>query len=89
LRGFTINEASVDMAYSSRNNLLFVANEGEKAYIPYRKNATGKSRGSSLWSKMYHYFQLNRDDFMEHYHKRRGATSRLQTQPSSASLARP
>jgi transposase len=47
-----------------------VANEGGNAYIPYRKNATGKSRGSSLWSKMYHYFQLNRDDFMEHYHKR-------------------
>lgn len=58
------------MAYSSRNNLQLVANEGGKAYIPFRKNATGKSRGSTLWSKMYHYFQLNRDDFMEHYHKR-------------------
>ena len=68
--GFTINELSADMAYSSRNNLQLVANEGGKAYIPYRKNATGKSKGSSLWSKMYHYFQLNRDDFMEHYHKR-------------------
>ncbi|MFZ3148152.1 MAG: IS5 family transposase [Methanothrix sp.] len=68
--GFTINEVSADMAYSSRNNLQLVANEGGKAYIPYRKNATGKSRGSSLWSKMYHYFQINRDDFMEHYHKR-------------------
>jgi transposase len=68
--GFTINEVSADKAYSSRLNLQLVANEGGKAYIPYRKNATGKSRGSSLWSKMYHYFQLNRDDFMEHYHKR-------------------
>jgi transposase len=68
--GFTINEVSADMAYSSRLNLQLVANEGGKAYIPYRKNATGKSRGSSLWSKMYHYFQINRDDFMEHYHKR-------------------
>lgn len=47
-----------------------MANEGGKAYIPYRKNATGKSRGSSRWSKMYHYFKLNREDFMEHYHKR-------------------
>jgi transposase len=69
-KGFTIDEVSADMAYSSRNNLQLVANEGGKAYIPYRKNATGKSRGSSIWSKMYHYFQLNRDDFMEHYHKR-------------------
>jgi transposase len=68
--GFTINEVSADMAYSSRLNLQLVANEGGKAYIPYRKNATGRSRGSTLWSKMYHYFQLNRDEFMEHYHKR-------------------
>ena len=68
--GFTINEISADMAYSSRLNLQLVANEGGKAYIPFRKNATGKSKGSTLWGKMYHYFQLNRDEFMEHYHKR-------------------
>ena len=68
--GFTLNEVSADMAYSSRLNLQLVANEGGKAYIPYRKNATGNARGSILWSKMFHYFQLNRDEFMEHYHKR-------------------
>jgi transposase len=69
-QGFTINEISADLAYSSRANLQTVANEGGKAYIPFKKNATGKARGSTLWGKMYHYFQLNRDDFMEHYHKR-------------------
>jgi transposase len=68
--GFTINEVSADLAYSSKLNLQLVANIGGTAYIPFKKNVTGKSRGSSLWSKMYHYFQLNRDDFMEHYHKR-------------------
>lgn len=68
--GFIINEVSADKAYSSRGNLDTVKTLGGTAYIPYRNNATGKSRGSSLWSKMYHYFQLNRDDFMEHYHKR-------------------
>jgi len=68
--GFTVNEVSADMAYSSRDNLDTVKGIGGTAYIPYRKNATGKSRGSSLWSKMFHYFQLNRDEFMDHYHKR-------------------
>ncbi len=58
------------MAYSSRDNLDRVKNVGGTAYIPYRKNATGRAGGSALWKKMYHYFQLNRDDFMEHYHKR-------------------
>jgi len=69
-QGFTLNEVSADMAYSSRLNLQLVANEGGKAYIPFKKNATDKCRGSFLWNKMYHYFQLNRDEFMDHYHKR-------------------
>jgi transposase len=68
--GFTINEVSADLAYSSRANLQTVVNAGGKAYIPFKKSATGKSKGSILWGKMYHYFQLNRDEFMEHYHKR-------------------
>ena len=68
--GFTIGEVSADMAYSSRKNLEIVGDVGGTAYIPYRKNATGKAGGSPLWKKMYHYFQLNRDEFMDHYHKR-------------------
>jgi len=31
---------------------------------------TGKSKGSRLWMKMFHYFQYNQEEFMEHYHKR-------------------
>lgn len=69
--GFTINEMSADLAYSSRANLQIVANAGGKAYIPFKKNATGRAVGFAIWKKMFHYFQLNRDDFMEHYHKRR------------------
>jgi transposase len=67
---FNIHEVSADMAYSSRNNLEIVGNLGGTAYIPYRKNATARAGGSALWKKMYHYFQLNREEFMEHYHKR-------------------
>ncbi len=73
--GFTINEISADLAYSSRANLQTVADAGGKAYIPFKKNATGNCRGSRLWNKMYHYFQLNRDEFMEHYHKRSNVES--------------
>ena len=58
------------MAYSSRNNLDIVGSIGASSYVPFKKNATGRAGGSALWKKMFHYFQLNRDDFMEHYHKR-------------------
>lgn len=68
--GFTISEISADMAYSSRENLNIVGSLGGTPYIPFKKNATDKQRGSSMWVKMYHYFMLNRDEFMEHFHKR-------------------
>jgi hypothetical protein len=35
-----------------------------KPYIPFKKSATGRAGGSALWKKMFHYFQLNRDDFI-------------------------
>jgi transposase len=68
--GFSIDEVTADLAYSSRANLQTVENIGGKAYIPFKKNATGRAGGSTIWKKMYHYFQLNREEFMEHYHKR-------------------
>jgi transposase len=38
-------------------------------------NATGKTGGSRLWKKAFHYFQLHRDEFDEHYHKRSNVES--------------
>ncbi len=67
--GFTINEVSADLAYSSKNNLELVNDVGGMPYIPFKKNAVGSARGSSMWKKMYHNFQLNRDEFLKHYHK--------------------
>ena len=67
---FEINEVSADKAYSSRENLDIVNKCGEVAYIPFKKNATDLARGSPLWHKMYHNFQLHREEFDEHYHKR-------------------
>ncbi len=67
---FTIKEVSADPAYSSRKNHEIVDKLGGIAYIPFKKNATGKACGSALWNKAFHYFQLHREDFDRHYHKR-------------------
>jgi transposase len=29
-----------------------------------------RPKSTAVWKKMYHYFQLNRDEFLDHYHKR-------------------
>ena len=63
------------MAYSSRKNYDIVDKFGGTAYIPFRKNARGTAKGSALWRKTFHYFQLNKDEFMKHYHKRSNAES--------------
>jgi len=57
------------LAYSSRLNLQSVANTGGKAYIPFKKNATGRAGGSAIWKKIFHCFQLNCDEFLAHCHK--------------------
>ena len=67
---FNIHEISADKANSSRDNYEAVNAVGGTAYIPFKSHTTGKTRGSPIWKKMYHYFQLNKDEFMEHYHKR-------------------
>jgi len=71
---FNIQEVSADLAYSSRKNLEIVDKLGGTAYIPFKKNATGKSKGA-LWRKTFHYFQLHKEEFMEHYHKRSNVES--------------
>lgn len=68
--GFAVKEVSADKAYSSRRNYEVVKQVGGRAYIPFRSNATAKSKGSRLWRRMYRYFQFNEEDFLAHYHKR-------------------
>ena len=74
--GFDICEVSADKAYSSVDNYNAVQEVGGNAYIPFKSNATGTSGGRKagtrgrLWRKMFHYFQLNSEEFLEHYHKR-------------------
>ncbi len=67
---FKISEVSADKAYSSRDNFETVASYGGTALIPFRSNATGTSRGSKLWNRMFYYFMYKHEEFLEHYHKR-------------------
>lgn len=67
---FNIKEVSGDKAYSSRENFEIINKVGGVPYIPFKRNVSGKARGSMLWKKMYHYFMYKHEEFLEHYHKR-------------------
>lgn len=74
-QNFSIHEVCADAAYSSRKNLEIVSKYGGTAYIPFKSNATGTTEGSILWRRAFHYFQLHKEEFLEHYHKRSNAES--------------
>lgn len=70
---FTVNECSADKAYSSKENNQLVAEAGGVPYIIFKKNATGGVGG--VFEKMFHFYNLNRDEFLRCYHKRSNVES--------------
>ena len=73
-RHFQINEVSGDKAYSSKANLEAVAQLGATPFVPF-KYATAVGEPDSIWVRMWHYYQFNRERFLGHYHKRSNAES--------------
>jgi transposase len=74
-KNFKMREVSADKAYISEKNLQAVVDHNAMPYIPFKSNSTGQDRNnryrqSTLWKNMYHFFALNNDRFMSHYHKR-------------------
>jgi len=72
-QNFTINEVSGDKAYLSRRNLREVQAVGGTAYIPFKVNSvahTSHHKRDSLWERAFHFYNLNRTEFLSHYHRR-------------------
>jgi transposase len=74
---FDMNEVSCDKAYLSQDNLELIDSHGATPYIPFKSNSKARNHGS-VWKKMYYYFMLKNDEFLQHYHKRSNAESTVQ-----------
>ncbi len=72
VKALGFNPASVvaDKAYLSRENYNAAADLGMTAYLPFKSNSTSGMRGSFVWSKMFHMFQLHREEVDRNYHRR-------------------
>jgi transposase len=73
-RNFKIEEVSADKAYLSRDNLELVETLGGTAFVPFKSNSVPGTAGS-VWEKMYFYYNLRKEEFLEHYHRRSNAES--------------
>jgi transposase len=70
---FDMREVSADKGYSSVNNVNVIAEHGATPYIAFKSIHSGAAGG--LWEKMFHYFAFNRQEFLQHYHKRSNVES--------------
>lgn len=72
-KGFKIREMSADKAYCSADAFDLVDKHGGTLFAPFKSNATGAVGGT--FEKMFHYFCIFREQFLEHYHKRSNVES--------------
>lgn len=72
-QNFTLNEVSADKGYGSLKNYKAIQYHGAVPYIAFKSIHNGRSPG--LWQKMFHYYQFNREQFLQHYHKRSNVES--------------
>ena len=83
--GFKPQAISADKAYLSKANLDFADSVGATPYILFKSNSNSKARGSVVWKRMFYYFQLHQDEFLQNYHNE--ATWRARSWLSSPSSA--
>jgi transposase len=72
-KAFSIREVSADKAYLSYENMELVASYGGTPYIAIKSN-TAATDGGTL-ARMFHLYNLNRDEYLSHYHKRSNVES--------------
>lgn len=71
---FNVEQISADKAYSTRRNLEVIESLGAIPLIPFKTNAIGDSK-SPTWNRLFHFFSLNREQFVSMYHARSNAES--------------
>lgn len=59
-----------DKAYSSRENHDAAALFGIDPVIPFKEGSRAHARGSPMWNKKFHEFEVKRDEFDQKYHLR-------------------
>jgi transposase len=73
--GHTPDRVTADKAYLSRANLEAAGALGVDPFVPFKVNNRGLSKGSPMWNRKFHEFQLRRDEFDAAYHKRSNVES--------------
>jgi transposase len=70
-QNFEMMEISADKGYLSKANMQTAVDNNAVPYIAWKTNSRATNKeGNHLWNKLYHYYALNQEKFLEHYHRR-------------------
>lgn len=70
-QNFEMNEVSADKAYLSKANLQTAVENNAIPFIAWKANSKpSKKEGNALWNRLYYYYCLNQEQFLDHYHQR-------------------
>ena len=73
---FNVSEISADKAYLSKVNLQTAVDSNSYPFIAWKSNSRETEKeGNELWNKLYHYYALNQEKFLECYHRRSNVES--------------
>src|SRR5262249_40155137 len=67
-KNFKIRQVAADKAYASGENFQAVEDAGGMLFAAFKHNATGAAGG--IFQRMYHLFCLNKDKYLDAYHRR-------------------
>lgn len=68
---FTMEEISADAAYLSKDNLQTAVDNGATPFIAWKSNSRITNKpNNELWNKLFHWYSLNKEKFLERYHQR-------------------
>jgi transposase len=68
--GHTPHRVTADKAYLSRNNLNEAEELGIDPFVPFKINSRSHAKGSPMWNRKFHEFELRREEFDAAYHQR-------------------
>lgn len=72
---FHIKEVSADKGYLDEKILTAVANVGAVPFVPFKINSREMEHPNEHWRRMWAYFDLKKEEFLRHYHKRSNVES--------------
>ena len=67
---FNMTHISADKAYLDRNNMELATSLGAMPLIPFKTNTVVPPDDGSAWTRMYHFYSLHRQEFLDLYHQR-------------------